>query len=571
MHRPFHGQLQRDPECLEEDRTSIVARNTGPWIGAGFIILCLGVGIGILVRRGIFRVHSTFGGVVAVSIVSLSAIYHFYRPRQKRKRQIAVFESQQHSHQLDVDWLKAKVDEGPPVGSLADSASNQQLDVEDDNETTINLSSETSTTASTMTSESHPNTKKRQLDNIIDIKHAVVMEDEKTKGSLKQIRSQNSVLDICGSGSSESDDIDSRDGKRGEQQNPTTTPNTSSLKMIVHNRKATPNEMPSHDSSSFSSSDDGVPLNPTGYISFISESSTRSGGRTGSIHSVHSLPKVVEEMGEENERNGEGSVIDESISNGFRVNGASGHRRELAEAESTQSSDMEVTIDTSLTTMIQDTVTQMEESSRRMRRTIQALNSMTSAAAPVVTAPDIPPPPLVKPQLDGIPSNQSSVMSLENVKLSQTTDHCQALKRMTEPIMEVDEDGDDNLEDFEDARDDQPLAYYYSSLFSSQSRDAGPDMLIPSEQNVFCNQGGKASAGLSTIMQSFQTPEPVQPVISLDSSCPEDEKIQDTTEKQQVFVAALESFGVDNQAILKVAEDMEHSFQSLGKAMATQR
>ena len=58
------------------------------------------------------------------------------------------------------------------------------------------------------------------------------------------------------------------------------------------------------------------------------------------------------------------------------------------------------------------------------------------------------------------------------------------------------------------------------------------------------------------------------PISNSFESCPDDEKIQDTestNKDQELFATALESFGVDDETILKVAKGVEHSVHLLGE------
>ena len=115
---------------------------------------------------------------------------------------------------------------------------------------------------------------------------------EELSSSLRKVRNQNSVLDICGSSSSDGQNANypkqqhkhdeklniKEEGDNNNQPIRSELPSPKNLTSVIRrtNDKNTNSAMPEHDSSSFSSSDDGLPLNQTGYISFIAESSTRS-------------------------------------------------------------------------------------------------------------------------------------------------------------------------------------------------------------------------------------------------------------------------------------------------------
>jgi hypothetical protein len=156
-------------------------------------------------------------------------------------------------------------------------------------------------------------------------RHAMAVGD----GGLSQIRNNDSVMDFGSYSSDEEDRI--------------VKTKCNGLRSILKSKRAEQEfddsdheSAQTEDSSCCGSSDDGVPLNPTGYISLIPSGS--------SLRSIHNKAAGREDC-----------QRDQSLLGGNAMNGLG------------KTSRAKMTLDTTLSTMIQETITQMEESSIRMR------------------------------------------------------------------------------------------------------------------------------------------------------------------------------------------------------------
>ena len=130
---------------------------------------------------------------------------------------------------------------------------------------------------------------------------------------------------------------------------------------------------------------------------------------------------------------------------------------------------MEITLDTSLSTMIQETVSKMEESSKRMRATMEAFNTMSTTALESMT--DHPLLEQLRLESGENEEEEEEGNNGEGFHKSRTGTGSVGLlsltlKRMTKPIAEMDDedDDDDGVDDeFVDARDDRPSSLLHST------------------------------------------------------------------------------------------------------------
>jgi len=208
-------------------------------------------------------------------------------------------------------------------------------------------------------------------------------------------------------------------------------------KSSINNIYSTNKDSRLQDVYSFSSSDDGLPLSPTGYISFLPESSTRTEERTAgsSTHTTTTLHSMNKELSGSCDKDRTSLEVCKDTEENLAI-------LQPADTSVSDTGTMEITLDSSLSSMMHDITTEMEEANKRMRRSIKSLNTMKVPSLMELEN-------LTEGVLPNCDNIDLATGSSDSIRL--------AIARMRRPIVEMDDDDDDEVEAEAEANSSLPV------------------------------------------------------------------------------------------------------------------